>query len=1164
MSNLATANTAANEIVKAVDFDFAHDQAIKNAALSIQAILTDSEKDFVIGGRVKPYPSGGLNFIISPIFGHCVGSGITFIETLASQQPISIETADPAHDRIDTIQVRGKEELYDTQDRKFRDPASGAETVESIATKKRVRMEVSVKKGYPGSATAPSADTGFIKLAEIAVPAAAVGINASNIKNISAKTADAENEDWTTEKTRSFNPGYITDIINNPVANILVKAANILLGNGSDALRGLIIPTGRALNIMGTDFNDLAGITHVLIALANAANAVNPYVNYLLSRYQLLESNPVAASTENVDVLVGGEITVDGIPCTQGQMVLLKNQNNPIENGLWEVQPWAWRRYTGFTAANPGCFNQKLILVKSGAVNGGRVYYLPQDTEVGKALYFQESIFSTQDLPGKVVIRDETGKSNEDKKRRDDIQTILDAIAAATPGEPIQLDLRGLLPPGGTTGQIVAKKSDDDYDTEWIDPPVGVINNGNSVTNIVNGPSYNPGTRIGGIFWTDPTIDFEYIEIFEISGANPVSVAQIAPGVQYFEPAAGSHRYLLRVRLASGEYAGEGVELPQTNYQIVYTANLLSVTIPMAAANQIVLSFDNFIKITNANGFSISGINDTLQFLDQPDNKTIRLQLTAKLFSQGGNYSLNYNPATGNVLQNNNAPISAITGQIIENYADYVPAEFVSAQIPQAEPSALVLVMSRPIHITDVGAFTLTGTTAQIQSLISEGVTVEIRLDEPVDSVASEPNIKLTYNGTGVTDDMGQPVDAFSNRAVTNNSTNVAISIQSAEVPANNSQRLIVVMEGAVKMTNADGFALSSIDQNDLPDLSAMAYNISDGTITFTLDRSLLTGKSFVVAYSGNGTLRKNSNNDKIKAFSQAVTNNSTDVGGIPASPSERNLSIVVLGREPTTPAEVTQVCTMIHQTIAGGQVANLVNGDYFYPIISATYPFVVAAGDNGYGAINLTANADLGVNGKHIGFRIVSKNGHKGKNGNNYDHVIIHMMNTPGYATSDATATGYWMEQTNINTNGYQGCRGRQYLLNNFLPALKAIGIPFDENWMAAPARKVSKGGSASNPGFDLIEDKIILPTEYEIQGTHTYSNSQAEAAGDQGRWEYYDSNAKRIKYNKANATTWYWCASPCSGTTTYFCAVDSGGSAGNGNASHNNGGVAPAFCVA
>jgi len=29
------------------------------------------------------------------------------------------------------------------------------------------------------------------------------------------------------------------------------------------------------------------------------------------------------------------------------------------------------------------------------------------------------------------------------------------------------------VPPGGTTGQLLAKTSNDDYATEWVDPPVG-------------------------------------------------------------------------------------------------------------------------------------------------------------------------------------------------------------------------------------------------------------------------------------------------------------------------------------------------------------------------------------------------------------------------------------------------------------------------------------------------------------------------------------------------------------------------------------------------------------------------------------------------------------------------------------------------------------------
>jgi len=682
---------------------------------------------------------------------------------------------------------------------------------------------------------------------------------------------------------------------------------------------------------------------------------------------------------------------------------------------------------------------------------------------------------------------------------------------------------------------------------------------GGDVSNIVNQPWFNPGTQLGGIAWADPSVPFDYIEITDVLNDNAV-IATIDPGIQFFEPPAGTFRFRIRARLPSGNYT-VGVLLPETTYAVVYTANLLSITIPMSAANQIVLAFDNFVKITDAAGFSVSGISDSLVFVDQPDVKTIRLRLATKYFSQGGTYTLSYDPLLGNALQNNDGPIAEIVGHSIDNYADYSPAEFVSAQIPQAQPATLVLVMSRPIHITNLSAFSISGTTAQIASLVSEGATVELALNEPVDSSAVEPTVKISHNGSGAVDDTGQAVEAFSNRAVTNNSTHTAISIQSSQVPSGNSQQLIVVMQGAVNMSSAAGWSLESSDQNGMPNLSQAAFSISDGTITFTLPVNLLAGKHFTVAYNGEGNLRATATNDKIRAFSQSVANNSTDTGGIGPGVSPRNLAIVVLGREPQTPAEVTQIFTVIKQTIASGQVASFVGGDYFDPVISPAYPFTVAAGYTQYGAINLTANADLGEHGKHIRFQVISKNGHKGKNGVAYDHIWIDLKNVPGYSTSDANAQGHYMEATNINTNGFAGSQGRLYL-DSMKAGLQALGVPFNEAWIKAVPRRVSKGGSPS-PGYDLIQDKLILPTEYEMHGAHTYSDSTQEDAANQGRFEYYDSNAKRIKYDRNNTARYYWCASPRTGYSSYFCIVGYNGSANNNN-SNTTSGFAPAFCVA
>jgi hypothetical protein len=263
----------------------------------------------------------------------------------------------------------------------------------------------------------------------------------------------------------------------------------------------------------------------------------------------------------------------------------------------------------------------------------------------------------------------------------------------------------------------------------------------------------------------------------------------------------------------------------------------------------------------------------------------------------------------------------------------------------------------------------------------------------------------------------------------------------------------------------------------------------------------------------------------------------------------------------------VTFILERVRAAIANGQIDNL-NHDYFHLPVSPMYPFTVAAGYATGGAINLTQNADLGEHGMHLGFRIVSKNGHKGKNGITYDHVVFHMINIPGYGL-DASAAGHYMHSSETNTIGYAGCMGRQYLLNNMLPALQALGIPFDQPWIKALPRRVSKGGANNNPGYDNIEDKLILPSEYEMSGTHTYSNSQAEAAADQGRWEYYDSDARRVKYDKGNAMKHCWLASPSAANASYFCNVISTGIAGHSSA-HSGAtpeyallGFSPAFCV-
>jgi hypothetical protein len=455
MSNFSTAVTVANEIVKAVDFTYAHDQTIQNVSVVLQNILADASFDLVIGGTVVPYVSGGMNVTIDPLYAHCRYSGIDVLET-ELQQPISIEPADATHDRIDVIQIRGIEESYDYQNRKFRDPQSGTETVQEIATKKRIKLDVVVKKGTNGSVVAPVADTGYVKLAEIVVLAGAVSITMDNIKNITGRYARAVNSGWTNENTRTFNPGYLTDIIGKFLvdhteagahkANV-IKAAMIKFGNESGDVNGGVMPVGLSLEITGQNFTALSALAQVMAALAAAVNLAYPYANNILAKYILIAMEPVAASTENVDVVTGGVMNIDGIFCSIGQMVFLKDQTDPKQNGFWEVQSGAWNRYNGFTSENPAAFDNKFIHVKNGMINGGKVFFMEQESDIGTDnLVFQESIFSPLDLSGKVLIRDINGRTIDDTKREQAIaETKLDLTSHADMIEGYGRDLLTVL-----------------------------------------------------------------------------------------------------------------------------------------------------------------------------------------------------------------------------------------------------------------------------------------------------------------------------------------------------------------------------------------------------------------------------------------------------------------------------------------------------------------------------------------------------------------------------------------------------------------------------------------------------------------------------------------------------------------------------------------------
>ena len=440
MANFKTAIAAENEIMKATDFTFGYDSSIANVATALRAVLSNSSGDYIVGGKVKPYGSGGLNVSIEPIYAYKNSTQMCVAETEVTE-PISFERADDNLNRIDIVQVCAVEEQYDSQSRKFNDPAIGTKTTRTVPTKKRIKLEISVKKGSNGSASAPASDAGYVKIAEVVIPAGTTNITEDLIKNVTARKHNVSNEEWTANKKATFNPGYLADIFyqflvahneDGSHKAAAIKAGHIDFGTETTQVKGSNIPTGQSLSIHGIDFTSSENLTKIIVALADASNGLYKYANDIMSRFSFITDLPVAASTENIDVTVGGEMTIDGVACTIGQLVFLKNQTDAKENGFYEVQSGAWNRYSGYTVANAGAFVHKFVFIKAGTINKGKVFYTNDDFEkIGTdALIFKECRMTPYIKAFTAIIRDENGRAKvAAPKEEDDIARKADVDA---------------------------------------------------------------------------------------------------------------------------------------------------------------------------------------------------------------------------------------------------------------------------------------------------------------------------------------------------------------------------------------------------------------------------------------------------------------------------------------------------------------------------------------------------------------------------------------------------------------------------------------------------------------------------------------------------------------------------------------------------------------
>ena len=135
------------------------------------------------------------------------------------------------------------------------------------------------------------------------------------------------------------------------------------------------------------------------------------YTNNILSRYKISDTSIQAISTENVSL--SGLNMIDGVALHAGYAVLLKDQTDKSENGIWEVQTGAWNRKTDCDSAD--FYRYKYFSSANGNKNKGKLFYCPSEltsyTSGTTNLVFKEADVSIKSLAHKMIMRDSAGRA---------------------------------------------------------------------------------------------------------------------------------------------------------------------------------------------------------------------------------------------------------------------------------------------------------------------------------------------------------------------------------------------------------------------------------------------------------------------------------------------------------------------------------------------------------------------------------------------------------------------------------------------------------------------------------------------------------------------------------------------------------------------------------
>ena len=191
-----TIDVVDNSVNLIEDFDFAFDIIGANAIMTGMVVAEAAIPDMTIqisAGIAKDFTVG--TFLV----------GEALVDTVTDSEPVL--------DRRDNVEIRRIIEDTTLGTRQFKDPVTENITESIIDTKSEYKTEIQIVVGTPGaSPTAPATTTGWIKIAEILVPAASLTVIDANIYNVDAEKAGVNNTSWTADATGNYRNGSISEM----------------------------------------------------------------------------------------------------------------------------------------------------------------------------------------------------------------------------------------------------------------------------------------------------------------------------------------------------------------------------------------------------------------------------------------------------------------------------------------------------------------------------------------------------------------------------------------------------------------------------------------------------------------------------------------------------------------------------------------------------------------------------------------------------------------------------------------------------------------------------------------------------------------------------------------------------------------------------------------